>query len=289
MAGNTPSIPVALAPPTAVQQAVIRLLAIPLLVYCAWLAEIFLLEGNRALFLEPATLPLVLYTVIGCILTGMIIPVLILRRSFLSGAVNMFQAGFRSLRRTVLACTLTGAACCLIALLMTPADPSRTALFYLFLLYLPTGIAAAMVCWVLAGTHLQALVRSGGAIASIPTGIVITAILFGLTIRVHTPATGLADPLGTGILLGIGAALFFFAVRDVYATSIVLATGMVLLFPARAGTGIPESLLPGVVFCAFLAVLALLAIHGYFVRTYTTVIVVPDSPIPNPGHEDPGS
>jgi len=75
----------------------------------------------------------------------------------------------------------------------------------------------------------------------------------------------------------------------VYATSIVLATGMVLLFPARAGTGIPESLLPGVVFCAFLAVLALLAIHGYFVRTYTTVIVVPDSPIPNPGHEDPGS
>lgn len=277
MTGSTPSDSIAIAPPTALQQAVIRLLLIPLLVYCAWLVEIFLLEGNQALFLAPATLPLALYTVIGCILTGMLIPVLIIRRSFLSGAVNMFQVGFRSLRRTVVACTLTGVACYLIAILMTPADPLHPDLFGLFLLYLPTGIAAAMVCWVLTGTHIQALVRSGGAMASIPTGIVITAILFGLTTRVHTPATGLPDPLGTGILLGIIVALFFFAVRDVYSTSIVLTTGMVLLFSGRTGQGIPENLFPGVVFCALLAVCALLAIHGYFSRNYATVIVVPDS------------
>ena len=276
MTGNTPSDSIALAPPTAVQQAVIRLLVIPLLVYCAWLAEIFLLEGNRALFLAPAPLPLALYTVIGCILTGMLIPILLIRRSFLSGAVNMLQIGFRPLKRTVAACMFTGIACFLITILVTPADPSRSALPGLFLLYLPTGIAAAMICWVLVGTHLQALVRSGGAIVSIPTGIVITALLFGLTTKAHTPAAGLPDPLGTGILLGMVVALLFFAVRDVYATSIVLTTGMVLLFSARTGGGVPDDLLPGVLFSALLAVFALLGIHAYFSRNYATVIVVPD-------------
>ena len=276
MTGNTPSNPIPFAPPTALQQAVIRLLVIPLLVYCAWLAEIFLLEGNRALFLAPAPLPLALYTVIGCILTGMLIPILIIRRSFLSGAVNMLQIGFRPLKRTVAACTLTAVMSLLVALLIVPTASLRSALPGFFLLYLPTGIAAAMICWVLVGTHLQALVRSGGAIVSIPTGIVITALLFGLTTEVHTPSPSLPDPLGTGILLGMVVALFFFAVRDVYATSIVLTTGMVLLFSARTGAGVPDGLLPGVLFSAFLAVFALLAIHAYFSRNYATVIVVPD-------------
>ena len=50
MAGNTPLDPIARLAPTGSQRDVIRLLVIPLLVYCAWLIEIFLLEGNRFLF-----------------------------------------------------------------------------------------------------------------------------------------------------------------------------------------------------------------------------------------------
>ncbi len=276
MTGNLSPDPIPHVAPTASQQAVIRLLIIPVLIYCAWLVEIFLLEGNQSLFLAPAALPLAIYTVVGCILTAMIVPVLLIHRSFLSGAVNMFQIGFRPLRRTVTACMLTMVACFLIAIIITPANALRMALPGLFLLYLPTGIAAVMICWVLVGTHLQALVRSGGTVVSVPTGVVVTAILFGLTTRVHTPAAGLTDPLVAGILLGIVTALFFFAVRDVYATVIVLTTGMTLLFSGRTDPAIPDSLMPGVVFSALLAVLTLLAIHGYFSRNYATVIVVPD-------------
>jgi hypothetical protein len=276
MTGSIPSDPIPHISLTAMQQNVIRLLLIPLLVYCAWLIEIFLLEGNRSLFLSPGALPLAFYTVTGCILTGMIIPVLIIRRSFLSGAVNMFQIGFRPLRRTVSVCTLTGVACYLITILMTPAGTLPTDLTGLFLLYLPTGIAAVMICWVLVGTHLQALVRVGGAVLSIPTGVVVTAILFGLTTQVHTPVSNLTDPLDAGILLGMLTALFFFAVRDVYATGIVVTTGMTLLFSGKTVPAVPDSLMPGVFFSALLAVTALLAIHGYFSRNYATVIVVPD-------------
>ena len=277
MTGSSSADPIPRVAPTASQQAVLRLFIIPILVYCAWLVEIFLLEGNESLFLEPAALPLAIFTVVGCILTAMIVPVLLIHRSFLSGAVNMFQIGFRPMRRTITACVLTMVACFLIAIIMNPADPQRMALPGLFLLYLPTGIAAVMICWVLVGTHLQALVRSGGAVVSVPTGVVVTAILFGLTTKVHTPAAGLNNPLATGILLGIVTALFFFAVRDVYATGIVLTTGMTLLFSGITDPVVPVSLMPGVVFSALLAVFTLFAIHGYFSRYYATVIVVPDT------------
>lgn len=269
-----------ISPLSASWQAALRLLIIPLLVYCVWLIEIFLLEANLSLFLVPNPLPLAFYTVAGCILVGMLIPVFMIRRSFLSGAVNMLQIGFRSLRRTVAVCTLTAMVCYLIIILMTLAGALRMAFPGHFLLYLPTGIAAVMICWVLVGTHLQALVRVGGAALSIPTGVVITAILFALTMQVLTPASGLKEPLVSGILLGMIVALFFFAVRDVYATGIVVTTGMTFLFSGSAIPAVPDNLMSGVAFSAFLAVAALLSIHVYFSRNYATVIVVPDQQSP---------
>jgi len=273
MTGSSVGDPIPLPSVTSLHRAVLRLLVVPLLVSAAWLTEIFLLEGSRSLFSNPEPLQLAVYTVISCILTGMVVPVLILRRSFLSGAANMFQIGFRSLRRTVVVCTLTGIACYSVAYILTSGS-GPAMLAPLFLLYLPTGIAAVMVCWVLVGTHVQALVRAGGAVVSIPTGVVVTAVIFGLTSRVHTPVPGLQDPLAAGILLGMVCALFFFAVRDVYATAVVVTTGMTLLL---SGKPVPEVFLPGVVLSALLALLALMAIHGYFLQNYAMVIVARDS------------
>jgi hypothetical protein len=268
---DTPDLP-NLTPPSESRQAALRLLIIPLLIYVAWCIEIFLLEGRPALFRAPDPAPLVFYTVVGCILIGIVAPVLLIRRSFGSGAVNMFQIGFRPFRRTLAACTVTVAFCYFVVLLVTPAGPARVAVSDAFLLYLPTGIAAVMICWVLIGTHLQALVRTGGAVVSIPTGVVITAILYGVVSLAHTPVAGQGSPMMPSMVLGIVTALFFFAVRDVYATVFVTTTGMALLFPLR----FDPALMPGVIVSAFLAFFALLAVHGYFSQNYATVIVVPD-------------
>ena len=72
-----------------------RLLVIPLLVYSIWLMEIFLLEGNIRLFSRPDPAGLVIYTLVACVLIGSVVPLFLIRRSFLSGAVNLFQIGFR--------------------------------------------------------------------------------------------------------------------------------------------------------------------------------------------------
>lgn len=272
MTGQTSSDPLAPPPTGTLQKEVIRLLVIPLLLFIIWFMEIFLLERGPGLFREPGFVPLLFYTLAGCILTGIVASVLLIRRSFLFGAVNMFQIGFRSPKRTLLFCTLTGAACTLVVILTTTAGPDRTAVSDTFLVYLPTAIAAVMVCWMLIGTHLQALVRAGGAVVSIPTGVVITAILFSLTSLAHTPPATMQSPLDRSILLGIVIALFFFAARDVYATALVAATGMALLFPLHPGA----AFLPGITLSAVLAVGALLGVHAYFSLNYATVIVVPD-------------
>lgn len=265
---DLPNLP----PLSASRQAVLRLLIIPLLLSIAWCIEIFLLEGRPGLFRAPDPVPLLLYTVVCCILAGIIAPVLLVRRSFVSGAVNMYQIGFRPFRRTIAAGTVTAAFCYFLFLVVTTPGPARVAVSDTFLLYLPTAIAAVMICWVLVGTHLQALVRTGGAVVSIPTGVVITAILFGVVSLAHTPVAGQGSPVVPSIALGTVTALFFFAVRDVYATVFVTTTGMALLFPRV----IDPVFMPGIILCAVLALLSLLVVHGYFSQNYATVIVVPD-------------
>ena len=99
-----------------------------------------------------------------------------------------------------------------------------------FLLLIPTGIAAVMICWVVVGTHVQALVRHGGAVISIPAGIVVTGILFGIAMLVMVPVQRSPDLLTLYLGAGMLMAVFFFAVRDIYATSIAVTGCMVFLF-----------------------------------------------------------
>ena len=165
----------------------LRLLVIPFLVYLAWLLEIFLLAGNPRLLEHPEPAGIALYTIAGCILTGMIIPILCIRKAFISGDVTMFQIGFRTFRRTLLACSVTCTIGIGMIMLFNPFGADRLAFANAFILLLPTAVSSVMVCWVLAGTHLQAFVRSGGALLSVTTGVVITSLLFATVCPCNKP------------------------------------------------------------------------------------------------------
>jgi len=81
----------------------LTLIITPFIIAIIWQLENFLLAINPHLF-SKANFPwLVLFTVLSCVLVGIIVPVLRIQAAFLSGAVNMFQIGFRSVRRTVIA------------------------------------------------------------------------------------------------------------------------------------------------------------------------------------------
>jgi hypothetical protein len=251
----------------------IRLLLIPFLIYLAWLLEIFLLAGNTHLLEHPEPAGIALYTVIGCILTGMVIPILCIRKTFITGAVNMFQIGFRTIRRTILACSATGAIGFGMILLFNPFGTDRIAFANACILLLPTATASVMVCWVLAGTHVQAFVRSGGALLSITVGVAITSLLFASATLAASPSIRQQGDQFWPICIGIGAALFFFAVRDVYATVIMVAGSGVF---ARAGTfdpGYLQGTHPEIYASSLLAIVILIALHMYLSVNYATILV----------------
>jgi hypothetical protein len=130
-----------------------------------------------------------------------------------------------------------------------------------------------MVCWVLVGTHVQAFVRTGGAVLSITSGVVVTSLLFASATLAASPSVRQEGPLFWPVCIGMGAALFFFAVRDIYATVIVVAGSDVF---AGAGTFDPVSLSgthPGIYLSSLLAIAALLALHIYLSRNFATIPV----------------
>ena len=255
----------------AVRSATLRLLVIPCAIYTAWLLETFLLEGSMHLFERFDPPGIFLYTIIACIITGIIAPLLCIRTTFISGAVNMFQIGFRSLRRTFLASFLTCSIGYGVVILFNPFGTDRFAFLNAFILLLPGAIASVMICWVLMGTHVQAFVRSGGAILSISVGILVTAVLFGMTTFTYFPAVLQQDALFSSVIIGIIAAFFFFAVRDVYATSLVIGVCSVFTLADRINPFYVQSAVPYVWMSAVLAVTALMGIHRYLSRNYMTL------------------
>jgi len=255
----------------ALRSATLRLLVIPFAIYTAWLLETFLLEGSMHTFERFDPPGIFLYTIIACIITGIVAPLLCIRNTFISGAVNMFQIGFRSLRRTFLTCVLTCSIGYGVVILFNPFGTDWFAFANAFILLLPGAIASVMMCWVLMGTHVQAFVRNGGAIISISVGIVVTTVLFGMTTFAYFPAFLQQDVLFSPVIIGIIAAFFFFAVRDVYATSLVVAVCSVFTIADRINPFYVQNAVLYVWISAVLAVSALMGIHLYLSRNYMTL------------------
>ena len=251
----------------------LRLLVIPTLIYIAWMLDTYLLAGRVNLLSHTDPAGLLLYTLISCVLIGTLVPILWIRMSFIAGVVNMFQIGFRSLKRTLAACSGTILAGYILITIASPFGSDRVAFFSAFLLLLPTAIASVMVCWTLVGTHIQAYVRASGALVSIHVGVAATTLAFGLVSLAIATGSPVRDMLFWFVGIGIVSALFFFAVRDVYATAIVVAGLAVFALAGRIDPAILSESNPAVYLSAAIAGASLVAVHWYFSRNFTTILV----------------
>lgn len=255
------------------RQSTVTLVVIPLLIVAIWIIENYLFSGGALVSLKTSVPGLLIYTLLSCILVGIIVPLIRIRAAFRAGAVNMFQIGFRSLRRTVAAVGLTLLAGYTIILFMGVygIGPGRDAGFFLFLYLFPTAIAAVMICWGLLGTHIQAYVRNGGVLVSIITGVIMTALLFAFSMTLLLASGRIAEAFPGYLAAGIIVALFFFAVRDIYATIIAVTCALVVIAGSAPGFSIPYSLAPAAIICSVLTFGVLLAAHMHFSHHYTTV------------------
>lgn len=253
----------------------VTLILIPLLIVIIWLLENYLLAGNSRLFGQESLPGLMLYTILSGIVVGILVPIIRIRAAFLSGAVNMFQIGFRSLRRTVAAVSLTALAGYAGVVLMSLSGQGfdRWTGTALFLFLLPTAIAAVMICWMLVGTHIQACVRNGGVVISVFTGVLLTAVIFAIAMTALFAAADFQGQFAGFFALGCVSALFFFAVRDIWATIIVVTTGLVILQNSHIASAYIVPFNPVVALCGILTVGILAGIHMYFSRHYTTVML----------------
>jgi len=253
----------------------VTLILIPLIIVIIWLLENYLLAGSSRLFLQANLPGLVLYTILSGIVVGILVPIVRIRAAFLSGAVNMFQIGFRSLRRTVAAVSMTAlagyAGVVLMSLWGQGFDRWTGAALFLFLL--PTAIAAVMICWMLVGTHVQAYVRSGGVVISVVTGVLLTAMIFAIAMTALFAAADFRGQFAGFFALGCVSALFFFAVRDIWATILVVTAGLVILQYSRIDPAYIVPLSPVVALCGLLTAGVLAGVHWYFSRNYTTVVL----------------
>ena len=253
----------------------VTLVVIPLMIVSIWLLENYLLAGTTRLFQRMDTPGLLLYTALAGILVGIIIPIVRIRAAFLSGAVNMFQIGFRSARRTGATVILTAIACGAVFLFVnipgSSPDPWETAA--LFLLLFPVSAAAVMICWVLVGTHIQAYVRCEGVVVSVFTGVIVTALVFALSLANLIPGQDIGNLFGGFFAAGCISAFFFFAVRDIYATIIVVTSCLIVLLKSVIDPAYLVPVNPIVLFCGSAVIIALIGIHGYLSRHYTTIML----------------
>lgn len=252
---------------------VLRLLVIPFLVYLAWLLETFLLAGNPHLFRNPDPAGFALYATAACILTGILFPLILIRKAFVTGAVNMFQIGFRPLRRTLLACSVTFGIILIATGAFSPFGADRAAFAGAFLLLLPGSAAAVMVCWVLLGTHIQAAVRAGGVLLSISTGVIITGILFAASALAADPSLRDSGPFFWPLFTGLVAALFFFAVRDIYATILVVDAAGVFASPGTFSVQSLHGIAPVVGAISLAVIAVLVSVHIWLSWHYATICV----------------
>ena len=257
---------------------VVRLIVIPFLIFIVWVLETFLLEGSLVVFLHYQPGLLVMYTLITTIFIGIFAPVLFLRSAFLSGAVNMYQVGFRSFRRTVLTTGVTACLGFLILATLPPFSSDRNLMIGSLLLMLPTAVSSVMVCWVLVGTHLQAYVRNRGPSVSILTGVLVTGVVFGLSFLAHSPPLNSPPLVLTGIITGMASAIFFFSVRDVCSAAAFVAFSLAWIMGSHPDPLYQSPVSPLLVFTALLSVFALAGSQWYLSRHFITVRIPVRSP-----------
>ncbi|WP_048110795.1 hypothetical protein [Methanoregula formicica] len=248
-----------------------RLILLPLILSGVWIFETFLFQGWPQVFLSPRPSGLLFYTLMTCVFIGILVPVFLMRQAFLRGDANMHQLGFRSVRRTVLMTSLTLLIVWVAVVLQNPFGTDRMAFVSVYLLLLPTGIASAMVCCVLAGTHVQAFVRERGALVAILAGTAVSALLFALSLTAHFPDA--VTPVSFLRFFSAGAlsALFFFAVRDVWAVSVVVTGILVWLTDGWLDPAQVFLQYPAVLAAALLCAGTLAALHWYLSRHYITI------------------
>jgi len=184
-----------------------------------WTAVTWLLEGRIQTLLRPeATMDRVIYTGVANVLVGTILALWLVREFVASDFTSREQLGFRSPIRTVVAVLIAGVAGIAVYLIQQPPSTDPIVVMNAFAQVLPVSIAEIVICWVIVGGSVAALLRTRGVHPYLVNGIalVVASLLFGVYHIAHSPPFNTPAMIGLLTVVSVGTGLFYFAGHSVY-------------------------------------------------------------------------
>ncbi|KAB1193078.1 CPBP family intramembrane metalloprotease [Haloferax sp. MBLA0076] len=206
-------------------------------VYALWVIATFVFEGRIQTLLRPdATFDRLVYAVVANLLVGTVLAMWVVRRIVAADVVEQVRAGFQSALRTVGGVVVAAAVGLTLYVVQNPPSTDPMVVGNVFAQVLPTSIAEVVVCWVLVGATVEAVLRGRGSnrYLAIGVAIVTASVLFGVYHVAHSPPFNTLSQVVLLTVVGVVTSLVFFLTRDVYAT-VVFHTMLAL-------TGVTQSL-----------------------------------------------
>ncbi|WP_458188189.1 hypothetical protein [Haladaptatus sp. NG-WS-4] len=187
--------------------------------YVVWTAMTWLLEGRIRTFLRPnAVTDRLVYTGVANVLVGTVLALLVVREFVASDFTSRSALGFRSVPRTLIAVLVAGILGYTLYVVQQPPTTDPVVVTNVFAQVLPVSIAEVVVCWVVVGGSVAALLGHRGLNRYIARGsaLVISSILFGVYHFAHSPPFNTVEMVGLLTIVGVGTGLFFFVGRSFY-------------------------------------------------------------------------
>lgn len=241
--------------------------------YAVWTALTWVLEGRMQTFLRPdAVGDRLVYTGVANIVVGSILALLLVREFTASSFVSRARLGFRSVPRTLVAVGLGGGIGFVLFALQQPSTTDPVVVMNVFAQVLPVSIAEVIVCWVVVGGSVAALLRHRGWNTYIAHGfaLVVSSILFGVYHFAHSPPFNSVEMVGLLTIVGVGTGLVYFVGRSFYGTlafhNVMALTGIVSSLASTDQIGSYQQPLPPLLATALIAVLIVIGMERLFVQ-----------------------
>ena len=196
-----------------------RALTLTIALYLLWVLTTYLLEGRILTLQRPeATGARLTYALVANILVGGGGSVLVIRFLSRAGTISPRQAGFRGVPHAAVAVVIGVVLGFAVYAVQGAPSLNPIVLLNAYAQVFVVSLAEVLVCWAVAGSVAESLLRYRGRRVSVILAAIISSILFGAYHFAHSPPF---NTVGFVILLtavGLGTSLFFFVSRDVYGT-----------------------------------------------------------------------
>lgn len=197
-----------------------RVIGIALALYLIWTAATYLLEGRINLLISGDPPGRLLYALVANLLIGTVLAVFIVRIFGRDAGIPREHFGFQPLNRTLISVLVAFVLGSIVFILSAPRTLDPVVILNVFAQVFNTSTAEILVVYVLVGASTAYLLRSRGRVPSMIAGIAIAAILFGAYHIAHSPPFNTVSMILLLTLVGAVTGLFYFIVREIYATII---------------------------------------------------------------------